>query len=154
MMNLQDAPSSHGFHMPSEWEPHSQCWMGCPERTDNWRDNAVHAQRVFARVVAAISRFERVTVCASSAQWENAPSQLPDHVRIVEISANDSWFRRDMGPTFVVRREVSESDDVEHRIAGIDWTFNSWGGLEDGCYSDWSLDALGKKKILEVERIP
>jgi agmatine/peptidylarginine deiminase len=38
------------------------------ERADNWRDNAVHAQRVFARVAAAISRFERVTVCASSSQ--------------------------------------------------------------------------------------
>jgi len=38
------------------------------ERADNWRDNAVHAQRVFARVAAAISRFERVTVCASYSQ--------------------------------------------------------------------------------------
>lgn len=35
---------------------------------DNWRDGAVHAQRVFARAASAISRFERVTVCASSAQ--------------------------------------------------------------------------------------
>ena len=96
-----------------------------------------------------------------------------------------------------MKRETSKSDDVEHRIAGIDWTFNSWGGkhrdfltfiyllgcviwglikgknqcdplnwllglccwcfnwwtfiqclgLEDGCYSDWSLDALVKKKV-------
>jgi len=38
------------------------------ERADNWRDNAVHAQRVFARVAAAISRFEKVTVCVSYAQ--------------------------------------------------------------------------------------
>lgn len=27
-----------------------------------------------------------------------------------------------------MRRKASESDDVEHRIAGIDWVFNSWGG--------------------------
>ncbi|GAU18994.1 hypothetical protein TSUD_193320 [Trifolium subterraneum] len=126
-MNLQNTPSSHGFHMPAEWEPHSQCWMGWPERADNWRDGAVHAHRVFARVASAISKFERVTVCASSVQWENARNQLPDHVRVVEISANDSWFR-DIGPTFVVRRETSKLDDADHKIAGIDWTFNSWGG--------------------------
>ena len=29
---------------------------------------------------------------------------------------------------FVVRRETSKSDGTEHRIAGIDWAFNSWGG--------------------------
>ncbi|CAJ2664703.1 unnamed protein product [Trifolium pratense] len=152
-MNLQNTPSSHGFHMPAEWEPHSQCWIGWPERADNWREAAVHAQRVFARVASAISKFERVTICASAAQWENARNQLPDHVRVVEISTNDSWFR-DIGPTFVVRRETSKLDDADHKIAGIDWTFNSWGGLEDGCYNDWSLDTFVAKKILELERIP
>jgi hypothetical protein len=29
-MKLQNTPSSHGFHMPAEWERHSQCWMGWP----------------------------------------------------------------------------------------------------------------------------
>lgn len=38
------------------------------ERPDNWRDNGVHAQRVFTSVATAISKFEAVTVCASSAQ--------------------------------------------------------------------------------------
>ncbi|XP_020228489.1 agmatine deiminase [Cajanus cajan] len=154
-MHLNGTPSSVGFHMPAEWERHSQCWMGWPERADNWRDAAVHAQRVFARVASAISSFEPVTVCVSSAQWENARSQLPEHVRVVEMSMNDSWFR-DTGPTFVVRRSTTalESADADHRIAGIDWNFNSWGGLEDGCYSDWTLDLLVAKKILEIEKIP
>lgn len=35
---------------------------------DNWRDNAVPAQRVYAAVAMAISEFEPVTVCASAAQ--------------------------------------------------------------------------------------
>ncbi|CAL5198499.1 unnamed protein product [Lathyrus oleraceus] len=153
MMLLQDTPSSLGFRMPAEWEPHTQCWMGWPERADNWRDNAVHAQRVFVRVASAISRFERVTVCVCSAQWENARSQLPEHIRVIEICSNDSWFR-DIGPTFVVKGGTSKSGDAEHRIAGIDWNFNSWGGSEDGCYNDWSLDTYVAKKILDVERIP
>lgn len=31
-------------------------------------------------------------------QWENARSQLPEQIRVVEISMNDSWLR-DTGPT-------------------------------------------------------
>lgn len=63
-----------------------------------------------------------------------------------------------------------------HRIAGIDWNFNSWGGkfwiegcfdiclrhnvaitcmfmslgVDDGCYGDWSLDLFVARKVLIV----
>lgn len=113
----------------------------------------MHAQRVFTNVASAISKFEPVTVCASAAQWANARSQLPQHIRVIEMSMNDSWFR-DTGPTFVVSKSASSSGAPEQNIAGIDWNFNSWGGIEDGCYQDWSLDLLVARKILGTERIP
>ncbi|XP_072992620.1 agmatine deiminase-like [Typha latifolia] len=146
-------PSELGFHMPAEWEPHLQCWMGWPERQDNWRENAGPAQMVFANVAIAISKFEPVTICASSAQYEKV-FQMMQHkpnIRVVEMSMNDSWFR-DTGPTFVRRDGKSSSVFQEQEVAGIDWQFNSWGGPEDGCYDDWSLDNLVAKKILELER--
>ncbi|PQQ08416.1 hypothetical protein Pyn_20900 [Prunus yedoensis var. nudiflora] len=64
----------------------------------NWRDNAVPAQQVFAKVASAISKFEHVIVCASAAQWANARSQLPENIKVIEMSLNDSWFR-DTGQT-------------------------------------------------------
>ncbi|CAK9138273.1 unnamed protein product [Ilex paraguariensis] len=152
-MDLEGSPALNGFHMPAEWERHSQCWIGWPERPDNWRDNAVHAQHVFAKVATAISKFEPVTVCASVSQWANARRQLPQSIRIIEMSMNDSWFR-DTGPTFVVKKDKSSSGDLEQKVAGIDWRFNSWGGIDDGCYKDWSLDLLVAKKILGIERLP
>lgn len=152
-MDVEGTPELHGYRMPAEWEPHSQCWMGWPERPDNWRDNGVHGQCVFARVASAISKFEPVTVCASSAQWANARSQLPPDLRVVEMSMNDSWFR-DTGPTFVLSDTKSSSGEMEQKIAGIDWNFNSWGGVDDGCYNDWSHDLLVARKILAIERIP
>ncbi|KAE8721527.1 Agmatine deiminase [Hibiscus syriacus] len=152
-MEMKAAPSHLGFHMPAEWEPHSQCWMGWPERPDNWRDNAKHAQHVFAKVATAISKFEPVTVCASAAQWENARNQLPTNIRVLEMSMNDSWFR-DIGPTFVVRKREVNSDNTEHKVAGIDWNFNSWGGVDDGCYTDWTHDLFVARKILGNERLP
>ncbi|WCJ22050.1 Agmatine deiminase [Euphorbia peplus] len=151
MGDMVGSPASHGYRMPAEWEHHSQTWIGWPERPDNWRDNAVPAQRVFVQVATAISKFESVTVCASAAQWENARHHLPAHVRVVEMSLNDSWFR-DTGPTIVVKS--SNSGTTDQRIAGIDWTFNSWGGVDDGCYKDWSLDLHVARKILGIERLP
>ncbi|KAG2334444.1 hypothetical protein Bca52824_005624 [Brassica carinata] len=149
----ESPPAEHGFYMPAEWEPHAQTWIGWPERQDNWRHNALPAQRVFVDVAKAISMFEPVTVCASPAQWENARKQLPEDIRVVEMSMNDSWFR-DSGPTFVVRKRPLNITSIKRNIAGIDWNFNAWGGAKDGCYSDWTHDLLVSKKILAVERIP
>lgn len=152
-MDLEGTPAFHGYYMPAEWEPHSQCWMGWPERSDNWRDNAVHAQCVFARVASAISKVEPVTVCASAAEWAKARSQLPQNIRVVEMSMNDSWLR-DTGPTFVVSKSKSNLHMLEHKVAGIDWNFNCWGGINEGCYNDWCLDLLIARKILVIERLP
>ncbi|CAI0548420.1 unnamed protein product [Linum tenue] len=154
MVDLQGAPALHGFKMPAEWEAHSQTWMGWPERLDNWRDGAARGQNIFAKVATAISKFEPVTVCASAAQWENARRQLPENIRVVEMSMNDCWFR-DTGPIFVVRKGAPNSNiSLEQVIAAIDWNFNSWGGVEEGCYQDWSLDTAVASKILQIERCP
>ncbi|PVH35435.1 hypothetical protein PAHAL_7G182900 [Panicum hallii] len=146
---LEGRPAKMGFRMPAEWEPHEQCWMGWPERPDNWRENAGPAQKTFARAAIAISKFEPVTICASAKQYPNV-HKLMEHqtnIRVVEMSMNDSWFR-DMGPTFITRKV--ESGIEKQTIAGIDWQFNAWGGI----YDDWSLDSDIAKKIVEIERIP
>ncbi|XP_019067170.2 agmatine deiminase [Solanum lycopersicum] len=153
VMDLKGTPVENGYRMPAEWEPHSGCWMGWPERPDNWRNNAVHGQRAFATVASAISRFESVTVCASAAQWENARSLLPKHIRVVEMSINDSWFR-DTGPTFVIRNTTANAENAVSSVAGVDWNFNSWGGVVEGCYKDWNLDLLVARKILAIEKLP
>ena len=57
-----------GFHMPAEWEPHAHIWMGWPQRTDNWRNDAMPAQAAFVEVASAISRFTPVTICANASQ--------------------------------------------------------------------------------------
>ncbi|KAH9570600.1 hypothetical protein CY35_02G049200 [Sphagnum magellanicum] len=152
-MEMKGSPSHHNFYMPAEWDLHAQTWMGWPEREDNWREKARPAQRAFVEVAAAISQFEPVTVCASSDQWENARNQLPANVRVLEMSLNDAWFR-DTGPTFVVLDKLQTSTENIREIAGIRWTFNSWGGLDGGCFSDWRMDQLVARKILDAERVP
>ncbi len=143
--NLMTTPRDHGFAMPAEWAPHAGCWMIWPERTDNWRLGAKPAQAAFAAVAAAIARFEPVTMMVSARQFAQACAILPPTVRVVEVSTNDAWAR-DVGATFVV--------SADGAVAGVDWPFNAWGGLQRGLYFPWDLDDQVAAKMLRMERLP
>jgi agmatine deiminase len=139
---LQSTPLTDGFSMPAEYAPHVGCWILWPERPDNWREGAQPAQRAFAAVAAAIARFEPVSVGVSANYYEYARAQLPPHIRVVEISHDDSWMR-DVGPTFVTNRKGARR--------GVDWRFNAWGGLHSGLYFPWDQDDAVARKVLEIE---
>ncbi len=143
MALVDSTPRRDGFRMPGEFEPHAGCWMLWPERPDNWRLGAKPAQKAFVDVATAIAQFEPVTTGVSHSQFLNARHMLPDHVRVVEMSYNDSWMR-DCGPTFVV--------DDRGSVRLVDWDFNAWGGLKGGLYFPWDLDDLVPRKVAEIER--
>ncbi|KAL4447581.1 hypothetical protein ABPG75_004800 [Micractinium tetrahymenae] len=139
-------PAAEGYRMPAEWEPHAGTWMGWPQRPDNWREGAAHAQRAFVAVASAIAQFEPVTVAANEEQVAHARAMLPEHIKVVCIPQDDSWFR-DSGPTFVVK----EGPAGQRAVAGIDWRFNAWGGEEGGLYSSWERDDAVAGHILQME---
>ena len=135
------SPKQDGFHMPAEFEPHEGCILIFPERSDSWQYGGYAARKAFVQVVEAIARSEKVTVCASAKQYDNARALLPEHVRVVEMSSNDSWAR-DYAPTFV-KNEVGE-------VRGVDWGFNAWGGLHDGLYFPWDQDNAMARKLCDL----
>ncbi len=137
-------PKEDGFRMPGEFEAQDQIFMIWPERPDNWRDGAKPVQIAFTNVAKAISKFTPVTMLVSQTQYQNARYQLPEHVRVLEVSNNDSWVR-DCGPSFVI------NDKGELRAN--DWTFNAWGGLVDGLYFPWDQDDLVAQKVCELEHV-
>lgn len=140
MKIINSTPKADGFRMPAEWEPHYGCIMIFPERADSWAFGAYAARKAFAAAAAAIAESERVTVCASAKQYENARRMLPENVRVVEMSSNDAWAR-DYAPTF-----VTNGDDIR----GINWGFNAWGGLKDGLYFPWDLDDKMARKLCDL----
>lgn len=136
-------PREAGFAMPAEWAAHAGCWMIWPERADNWRLGGKPAQGAFVAVASAIARFEPVTMMVSARQFENARAMLPESVRVVEISTNDSWAR-DVGCSFLL--------GPDGELGGVDWPFNAWGGLKGGLYFPWDLDDQVAAKMLGIER--
>ena len=141
---LATTPREDGFRMPAEWEPHAGCYLVWPERPDNWRLGAKPAQRAFARVAEAIAEAEPVTVLVSAAQYVNARERLPLHVRVVEMSNNDSWVR-DTGPSFVA--------NDSGQLRAVSWRFNAWGGLRGGLYFPWDADDMVGPKVCDLERV-
>ena len=141
---ISSTPKKDGFRMPGEFEEHEKTWMLWPERTDNWRNGAKPAQKAFVKVAEAISQFEPVVVGVSAGQYQNALEMLPENVKVVEMSNDDSWIR-DCGPTFV----VNDKGDLR----GIDWEFNAWGGLVDGLYFPWDKDDQVARKVCELEGV-
>ncbi len=142
MRILRDTtPSRDGYHMPGEFEPHEGCLMIFPERADSWQYGAYAARRAFVRVAEAIARSEKVTVCAGAAQYDNARSMLPPHIRVVEMESDDAWAR-DYCPTFV---RNGKGD-----VRGVDWGFNAWGGLHDGLYFPWDRDNRMARKLCDL----
>ncbi|MBC8824204.1 agmatine deiminase family protein, partial [Escherichia coli] len=77
-------------------------------------------------------------------QYKNARKELPDTIRVIEMSNDDAWIR-DYGPSFLV------NDKGEMR--GVDWGFNAWGGLLDGLYFPWDKDNQIAKKVCDIERL-
>ena len=128
--------------MPGEFERQKCIYMIWPERPDNWRDGGKPAQQAYTQVATAISEFEPVTMLVSAGQYMNARYQLPEQIRVVEVSSNDAWVR-DSGPSFVI--------DDKGGIRGVDWVFNAWGGLHDGLFQPWNADDEIAQKICELE---
>ncbi|MFT3907640.1 MAG: agmatine deiminase [Steroidobacteraceae bacterium] len=136
--SLAGTPKADGFWMPGEFERHSGCWMLWPERYDNWREQALPAQRAFALVAAAISRFERVTIGVSAAAEPFARAALLPRIRVQRMPSDDAWMR-DVGPTIVV--------NAAGERRGVHWRFNAWGGIYTPCKRDQQV----ARQVLELE---
>ena len=143
MKTIDSSPKKDGFRMPGEFESHDGVYILWPERPDNWRNGGKPAQKTFVDVAVAINQFEPVTVGVSAEQYDNARHMLPEEIRVVEVANDDAWVR-DCGPTFV------KNEDGE--VRGVDWAFNSWGGLVDGLYFPWDKDDQVAQKICEIEK--
>lgn len=141
MQILKSIPKDDKFYMPAEYAPHYGCIMIWPERSDSWSYGGYAARKAFVKIATAISQSEKLIVCASYAQYENARQMLPPDIRVVEMSNNDAWAR-DYAPTFVVNDSGI--------LRGIDWYFNAWGGLVDGLYFPWDKDNAMAKKLCDL----
>jgi agmatine deiminase len=127
-------PAALGYRMPAEWEPQAAVWLSWPHRRATWPGQFRPVPHAFAKIVAAISRFEDVRINAAAALQARAKRLCSaagadmSRVTFYAHPTNDAWCR-DHGPIFVKHDRTGE-------IAVTDWRYNAWGGK----YPPYDLD--------------
>jgi len=112
--------------MPPEWAPQQAIWMSWPTDERLWPGRLPAIQEIFARLAAAIARYQQVRINAAPEHHAAIRATLataradPAACLLYPHPTNDVWCR-DHGPTFVTHRTTGEP-------AVVDWTFNAWGG--------------------------
>jgi agmatine deiminase len=134
------APSP--YRWPAEWEPHEATWIAWPHHEPDWPGKLAPIPWVYAEIVRALHRSERVEIlCHTEEVAEAARGHLESHgVRTnhrLHVVPNDRVWLRDSAPTGVHRADGS--------VALANWRFNAWAK-----YDNYERDA----KVGEaVERI-
>jgi agmatine deiminase len=122
------SPRDDSLFVPSRTAEHARTFVSWPCRQDLWGGWLAEAEAEYAAVVAAIARFEPVTVIAPPGVAPRLPSGTAFPVDVAELPIDDSWVR-DNGPIFVV--------DGRGGVAAVHFGFNAWGGK----YAPWAEDA-------------
>ncbi|XDR21358.1 agmatine/peptidylarginine deiminase [Pseudomonas putida] len=127
-----------GWRMPAEWARHAATWMVWPHNQavweSGWHVRLADVQQDYARVAAAIARFEPVKMVVDPSAMASARALCGADIELIELAVDDSWCR-DSGPSFVCH--------PQHGLAGLSWRFNAWGGK-----SHHSLDrSLGRRML-------
>jgi agmatine deiminase len=129
--------------MPPEWAPHACCWIAWPCRDEGFYDIDA-ARNVYRRAAREIAAHEPVRLIANPDDADfvrrrcaGRPYDPPLDLEVVALPTDDSWTR-DTAPTFLV--------DGRGGLAGVDWGFNSYGGL----HADYAETARMAERILAL----
>ena len=118
-------PSSLGYRMPAEWEPHAATWFSWPRPEGiSFPDAYESILPALIKMIDALRESEAVNINVPDADVEHmVRKQLSSidirHVTFRHIPTNECWCR-DHGPIFVKR-------DSDQSIAIVDWDYNAWG---------------------------
>ena len=113
------SPRDDSLFVPSRTAEHARTFVSWPCRPELWDDHLAEAEVEYAAVVAAIARFEPVTVIVPPGTQPAIPGGTAHPIGVAQVPIDDSWVR-DNGPIFVV--------DGRGGVAAVNFGFNAWGG--------------------------
>jgi agmatine deiminase len=150
----EPTPSSLGYRMPAEWEPHSATWIAWPHNVEDWPGKFAPIPWVYVEIVRLLSRVERVEILVNSGKIEKRASDQLDRVGVnldrvgFHRVKTDRVWTRDSGPSFVVKQTPDPSSP--DALALVDWEFNAWAKYDNHLCDRRVPRAIGK--ILDRKR--
>jgi agmatine deiminase len=135
------------YHMPAEWEPHTATWIAWPHHEPDWPGKLEPIPWVYAEIVRALHRHERVDILCHTQDVRDAARQALDahgvnrHSYHLHVVPNDRVWLRDSAPTSVV--------DGNGDVVLVNWRFNAWAK-----YDNYSRDAEVGAAIEKLTGLP
>ncbi len=133
--------------MPAEWERHDATWISWPHEVTDWQGKFGAIPWVYAEIVRALHRYERVEIlCHNADVKDSASSTLAAHdvsprgFRLHVVPTDRGWLR-DSAPTFA----WTGSGTVEL----MNWRFNGWAK-----YDNYALDEKVGAAIGRITGLP
>ena len=121
------------FRFPAEWEPQSAVLIAWPNAETDWAERLGEVEETYVALVAAITRFQAVVICAEDEDLQTyAEARLRSarvdmsRVRFVPAEYDDTWLR-DSGP-------ITLSDGDNFKL--LDFRFTGWGGKYEASRDD------------------
>ena len=121
------------FRFPAEWEPQSAILIAWPNAQTDWAERLGEVEDTYVALVAAITRFQAVVICAEDEDLQTyAEARLRSarvdmsRVRFVPAEYDDTWLR-DSGP-------ITLSDGDNFKL--LDFRFTGWGGKYEASRDD------------------
>jgi agmatine deiminase len=117
------------LRMPAEWERHDATWLAWPHHEPDWPGKLGPIPWVYAEIVRALHRYERVEIlCHDETVREAAEQALAAHgvhadAYRLHLAPNDRVWVRDSGPTAAL--------DPQGRVVWVNWAFNAWAKYEN-----------------------
>lgn len=135
--------ASKSRRLPAEWEHQDGVLLAWPHPDTDWGPMLPQIEPVFADIIAAVSRFERVILIVpeeDSAKERLAAADTDlDQVTFVVIPTNDTWAR-DFGPVTIYE---------DNKPLHLDFGFNGWGGKFSAELDNLINGSLKNKGILQ-----
>lgn len=138
--------------MPAEWSRHEATWLSWPKDPLTWPDRVPEVERIFLRMMEALSQRERVRLLVDDEATEDrvrrelrGTGAAAANIEFVRVPTVDAWIR-DYGPNFLLG-----SGPDGPRLAYNDWGFNAWGDKYEALKRDDGIPRA-LEPLLGVER--
>lgn len=135
------------LRMPAEWERHDATWLAWPHHEPDWPGKLGPIPWVYAEIVRALHRHERVEIlCHDETVRQAAEQALAAHGVHqdgygLHLAPNDRVWVRDSGPTATL--------DPQGRVVWVNWAFNAWAK-----YDNYARDAEIGRVVERATRLP
>jgi agmatine deiminase len=129
-------PSSLGFYMPPEWQPHHATWLSWPHNLLTFPKSIIgEVEATYCAIIRALQGGEKVRLLVDGSAGEAHAREAMElngtstaNIEFFRIRTADVWMR-DYGPTFLLNRG-------SRRRGAVRWIFNAWGGKYDDLLAD------------------